>query len=186
MPPGQSSGLAAFGLQLTVCGLGGDGGGGAGGGLGPGLGLLGHGQAVLPHRGHLMPPGQSSGFFAFGSHMTGPPIAMARIARRLSCSAPCSTISHSTLVRLPLVPHGGTVVTVRCVMATLYHFLAFATSATVKLPSSDQSVPLEITVDAPRVHLVVAGRPGTGPVGTAGGGPGAADTPTTLHFHLNG
>jgi hypothetical protein len=200
MPPGHISGLAALGLQFTVCGPGGGGGGGGGGGPGPGL--SGHGHAGLPHCGHLMPPGQSWGFFAFGSHMIGlpPPLPVttaggASRARRppLSCAAAAaapggeiSVIWHSTLVRLPFVPQGGTVATVRWVMTTLSHFLALARSASVKLPSSDHSVPFETTADLPSDHRVEAGRPGSGPVGTAGGGPGAAATPTTLHFHVNG
>lgn len=138
-----------------------------------------------------MPPGHSSAGFAFGSQLIGPapgpPTTCANKLRRLSGCAPLeSVISHSTDVREALVPQGGTVATPMCVMATLFHFLAFAASAAVKLPSSDHSVPFEITVDFPSVHFVVAGRPGIGPIGTAGGGPGAAATPTTLHFHLNG
>ena len=185
IPPGHSSGFAALGLQFTVCGPG-------AGGVGVGVGLAGHGQAERPHWGHLMPPGHSCGFDAFGSHMIGP-VPCVR-TRRLSASVPPSldsrcgirVISHSTLVRLPFVPHGGTVTTARCVMATLYHFLAFATSASVKFPSADHSVPLEVTEDVPKDHFVVVGKPGRGPKGTVGGGPGAAATPTTLHLHLNG
>ena len=70
--------------------------------------------------------------------------------------------------------------------ATLLHFAAFAASALVKLPTSDQPVPFEITWDDPRDQEVLVGRPGVGPAGTAGGGPGAAATPTTLHCQLKG
>ena len=195
MPPGHSSGFAAFGLQFFVCGAGGGGGGGGVGGLGLGPGLLGHRHAALPHWGHLMPPGHSCGLAAFGLHMIGPPPPCSSDAAR--ARRPCSTsrasssagvrvIWHSTLVTLPFVPHGGTVVTLIPVMTMLCHFFAFARSALLKLPSSDHSVPFDFTMEVPRAQVVVVGRPGSGPTGTAGGGPGAAAKLTTLHFHLNG
>ena len=195
----QSSGLAACGLHITgPGGLGGE--GGLGGLGGPGFG---HRHAALPHCGHFSPPGQSC-FGSFGLQLIGPAASVVSIRRwvlppplllLMVLALSPSVISHSMLVRLPFVPTGwGRVVTVTPVTAMLLHTF-FLASAELKLPSVDHSVPLDFTVlasssalavDLPSLQVVVAGSPGSGPSGTEGGGPGAAPTAVTRHFHLNG
>jgi hypothetical protein len=156
----------------------------------------------LPHCGHFSPPGQSC-FGSFGLHLIGGPAPAAASAvsiRRWALPPPLllpspSVIWHSMLVRLPFVPAGwGRVVTASGVMAVLLQTFFLASEA-LKLPSVDHSVPLDFTVlastsalavDKPSLQVVVVGSPGSGPSGTEGGGPGAAPTAVTRHFHLNG